>query len=150
MSDDFNLDPRRVVIERAHRLGNGNNPRPIIAKFLSYKDKPAIQIRIREKINDDELAWENPHRVSEDFTQGVRDQRKGLAPYMKNARAAGKRAYLSYNKLVMHQSFVASAPSGPRNSGAFNFSIFKALLKALHCQAKFVVKSPLKAPAPRG
>ena len=43
------------------------------------------------------------------------------------------------------QSFVAPAPSGPRKSGAFNFSIFKALLKALHCRAKFVVKSPLKA-----
>ena len=51
------------------------------------------------------------------------------------------------NYSVMHQSFVAPAPSGPRNSGAFNFSIFKALLKALHCRAKFVVKSPLKAPA---
>ena len=51
---------------------------------------------------------------------------------------------------VMHQSFVTPAPSRPRNSGAFNFSIFKALLKALHCRAKFVVKSPLKAPAPGG
>ena len=47
------------------------------------------------------------------------------------------------NGPVMHHTFVAPAPSGPRNSGAFNFSIFKALLKALHCQAKFVVKSPL-------
>ena len=53
MNDDLNLDPRRVVIERAHRLGNGNKPRPIIAKFLSYKDKQSIQNRIREKINDD-------------------------------------------------------------------------------------------------
>ena len=52
--------------------------------------------------------------------------------------------------LVMHQSFVAPVPLGPRKSGAFNFSIFKALLKALHCRAKFVVKSPLKAPAPGG
>ena len=51
---------------------------------------------------------------------------------------------------VIHQSFVAPAPSGPRNSGAFNFSIFKVLLKALHCRAKFVVKSLLKAPAPGG
>ena len=38
----------------------------------------------------------------------------------------------------MHQSFVAPAPLGPRISGAFNFSIFKALLKALHCRANFV------------
>ena len=86
---------------------NGNKPRPIIAKFLSYKDKQAIQNRIREKINEDEGEWENPHRVSEDFTQGVRDQRKGLAPYMKNARAAEKWAYLSFNKLVIeNRSFL--------------------------------------------
>ena len=34
-------------------------------------------------------------------------------------------------------------PSGPGNGGALNFSFFKALLKALHCGAKFVVKSVL-------
>ena len=37
-------------------------------------------------------------------------------------------------------------PSGPGISGAFNFSIFKAPLKALHSGAKIVVKSLLKAP----
>ena len=48
----------------------------------------------------------------------------------------------------MHQSFVdlPTAPSGPGISGAFNFSIFKAPLKALHSGAKIVVKSLLKAP----
>ena len=49
----------------------------------------------------------------------------------------------------MHQSFVFPAPLGPGNSGTFNFSIFKAPLKAWHCGAIFVVKSLLKAPAPR-
>ena len=39
----------------------------------------------------------------------------------------------------MHQSFVYAAPSGPGNSGV-KFSIFKALLKALHCGAKSAVK----------
>ena len=47
----------------------------------------------------------------------------------------------------MHQSFVSTAPSGPGISGAFNFSIFKAPLKALLSGAKIVVKSMLKAPA---
>ena len=47
----------------------------------------------------------------------------------------------------MHESFVSPTPSGPGNSGAFYFSIFKALLKTLHCGAKFVVKSLLNAPA---
>ena len=37
-----------------------------------------------------------------------------------------------------------SHPLGPGNSRAFNFSIFKAL----HCGAKFVVKSLLNAPPP--
>ena len=36
---------------------------------------------------------------------------------------------------IMHQSFVSTAPSGPGISGAFNFSIFKAPLKALHSGA---------------
>ena len=58
--------------------------------------------------------------------------------------------YIVIFMAVMHQSFVAPAPLGPQNSGAFNFSIFKALLKALHCRTKFVVKSTLKAPAPGG
>ena len=31
-------------------------------------------------------------------------------------------------------------------SGAFNFSVFKALLNALHCGDKLMVKSLLKAP----
>ena len=50
----------------------------------------------------------------------------------------------------MHQSFVSTAPSGPGISGAFNFSIFKAPLKALHSGVKIVVKSLLKAPALSG
>ena len=50
----------------------------------------------------------------------------------------------------MHQSVVSTAPSGPGISGAFNFSIFKAPLKALHSGAKIVVKSLLKAPPSRG
>ena len=47
----------------------------------------------------------------------------------------------------MHQSFVFTAPSGPGISGAFNFSIFKAPLKALLSGAKIVDKSLLNAPA---
>ena len=51
------------------------------------------------------------------------------------------------NLAVMHQSFVSTAPFGARISGAFNFSFFKATLKALLSGAKIVVKSLLKVPA---
>ena len=50
----------------------------------------------------------------------------------------------------MHQSFVVPASTGPENSWAVNFSVFKALLNALHCGDKFMVKSLLKAPLTRG
>ena len=49
----------------------------------------------------------------------------------------------------MHQSPVP-VPTGPGNSGAFNFSVFKVLLNALHCRDKFMVKFLLKAPSTRG
>ena len=44
----------------------------------------------------------------------------------------------------MHQSFVVPALTG--NSGAFDFTVFKALLNVLHCWDKFMVKSLRKAP----
>ena len=47
---------------------------------------------------------------------------------------------------LMHQSFVVPDPTGPGNSGAFNFLVFKALLNDLHCGDKFMVKSLLKVP----
>ena len=58
-------------------------------------------------------------------------------------------AHHNYNLIVMHHSFVVTAPMGPGNSGSFNFSVFKALLNALHCGDTFMVKSLLKAPAPQ-
>ena len=51
--------------------------------------------------------------------------------------------------VLMHQSFVSTAPLGPGNSSAFNFSVFKARLKAWHCGILYVVKSLLKVSAPR-
>ena len=46
----------------------------------------------------------------------------------------------------MHQSFVSTAPPRPWNSGAFNVSLFKALLKDRYLLGqicgKFLVKSP--------
>ena len=41
-------------------------------------------------------------------------------------------------------------PIGAKNSGAFNFSAFKAVLNTLHCRYKFMMKSLLKAPLARG
>ena len=62
-------------------------------------------------------------------------------------RTAPEGTVRSGSTLFMHQSFVVQAPMGPGNSVAFNFSVFKALLNALHSRDKFMVKSLLKAPS---
>ena len=54
------------------------------------------------------------------------------------------------NLLFLYQSFVSPAPLGRENSGAFNFSNSKALVKAPPCGKKSLVKFLLKAPVPRG
>ena len=69
-------------------------------------------------------------------------------------------SYIRFNHTVYHlivnnaPIICIPRPSGPGNrpgnSGAFNFTIFKALLKALHCGAKFVVLSLQNAPVPGG
>ena len=50
--------------------------------------------------------------------------------------------------MLMHLLYVSKAPPGPGNSGAFELSVFKAVLKARHCRVRFVVKSLLKALVP--
>ena len=47
---------------------------------------------------------------------------------------------------VMHQSFVSAAPLRPGNSGGFNFSIFKAPVKARPCGGQICGKTPAKSP----
>ena len=41
--------------------------------------------------------------------------------------------------IIMHQSFVTTAPMGPGNSGAFDFSLCKARVYAQHCRDIFMV-----------
>ena len=53
-------------------------------------------------------------------------------------------------RMFVYLSFVSPAPLGPGNSGAFNFSNVKALVKAPPCGEKSLVKFLLKAPVPRG
>ena len=89
-----------IEIERAHRLGRVGNQRPIITKFLNFKDKEKIKSKIRQLQSDDD-RWVNPHRVTDDFAPGIRNDRKKLFKYMKLARGEEHNAYLSFNKLII-------------------------------------------------
>ena len=67
MKDKMKIDPSQIQIQRSHRLNTGSSPRPVIVKFLKYKDKEFI---LREGIK---CLREGAIWVSEDFTKQVRE-----------------------------------------------------------------------------
>ena len=72
---------------------------------------------------------------------------KGFYNYCFTRRlTTGKISQSQKEEHIMHQSFVSMVHLGPGNSGTFNFSNFKALVKAPLCGVKFFVKSLLKFP----
>ena len=47
ISEKLKMDHRKIEVERAHRTrkpttGPGDRPRPIVVKFLKFKDKVAV------------------------------------------------------------------------------------------------------------
>ncbi|XP_070536975.1 uncharacterized protein [Ptychodera flava] len=87
-----------IGIERAHRLPNsqaGNYPRGIIVKFLSYKTRSLVLQKGRTMLKDSNF------KIKEDFSPLVREKRRKLIPFLREAIAAGKRATLVYDKLLI-------------------------------------------------
>ncbi|XP_070556495.1 uncharacterized protein [Ptychodera flava] len=88
-----------IAIERAHRLNvkmKRGSPRPVIVKFLSYKTRSAVLQKARSVLKKD-----SPIFVTEDLPPVVRQARKKLIPFLVKARDEGKRAILSYDKLLI-------------------------------------------------
>ena len=96
-----------LVIERAHRIGRPKEfhtradgskgkarPRPIVAKFMSWKQKEQVVRKAREV---------KPHDVKfvTDFSQRTLSRRHDLVPRMLEARKNGKVAYLIGSKLIV-------------------------------------------------
>lgn len=111
------------MIERAHRVGkkpevseaqNGDvNPRrsrPIIIKFGSWKSKDSVLKAARERAKQRRENKQTPDKVkvSEDYSEDVRNTRKALAEIMKERKEEAKEnheeinCYLRFDKLVMN------------------------------------------------
>ncbi|XP_065662636.1 uncharacterized protein LOC136085270 [Hydra vulgaris] len=90
------LSVKNVQIERAHRTGKKepNKPRTIVIKLLDFKDKVAILSK------SSNLKGKNIY-INEDFCSETTQIRKGLREKMKIERAAGKFAFISYDKLII-------------------------------------------------
>ena len=108
-----------VHIERAHRLGltsqpdTRNTPRPIICKFLSFKDRERVIQACRTKEGASKLP--RGVRILEDFPPEIDAKRRQLIPYFVAARKANVKARLSMDKLTIsgHTYTVDSVDSIP-------------------------------------
>ena len=108
ISTTLKINTDDMIIERAHRVGKkkstAEKPRPIVAKFLNFKDRDMV-IKERRKLKG------TKHVIREDFSDRVLEKRKSLLPKMNEARKEGKIAYLSYDKLIIKQSRYHGQPS---------------------------------------
>ena len=95
---DCDISATDLNFEKVHRLGHGDKkPRPLIARFSTLKDR--------------QLVWSMKHklkgssvRVSEDFTQIVRNNRRLLFPILKAAKDSPEvtSATLTQDKLFIN------------------------------------------------
>ena len=89
------INTKEMEIERAHRLGKwrqGHN-RPLVAKFLNFKDKEAIRQAAPRKLRNTKYG------INEQYPKEISDRRKLLVPIMKEERKHQKRAKLVVDKL---------------------------------------------------
>jgi len=85
-----------LEIERAHRTGprKEGKPRTVVVRLSRFKDRENILRKVRE-VKPRGLF------INEDFSQAVQDRRRQLVTKMKEHRAQGKIAYLSFDKLIV-------------------------------------------------
>ncbi|XP_075726224.1 uncharacterized protein LOC142767862 [Rhipicephalus microplus] len=101
-SEKLNVAISTAAIERAHRLGRYTavKARPIILRFLSFKDKERV-LAVASKLKGTEFA------LSEDYSSKVRQDRKKLIQFAKDRKAEYK---LHFNKMkIGNQTFVYNA-----------------------------------------
>ncbi|XP_070550705.1 uncharacterized protein PF3D7_1120000-like [Ptychodera flava] len=94
ISDQLDMDAEIIEFERVHRLTNARTrPQPLVAKFSRFKQRDQVLQKSRTALKNSQF------RVSEDFSPRVRDTRRKLGPFLKQAKDNGKRAFLNYDKL---------------------------------------------------
>lgn len=103
-------DAAAIPIERAHRTGKPRSPpgsssadsrahgrlRPVVVKFLNFKDRELILRRARER------KPASLH-IYEDLSARVLQTRREKLDELKSHRAAGRIAYFSFDKLVVRE-----------------------------------------------
>ena len=98
-------DPRRIEIQRVHRIGKSINgkPRPILARFLRFPDREMI-LRQGFRLKDTEFM------ILQDFPQEIIEKRRKMMPKLKQAKDKGLRVSFSKSepdKLIINGKVVS-------------------------------------------
>ena len=66
LSDKLHIDHRKIELERAHRTGrpssSSTRPRPIVVKFLRYKDKLEVLTKVKA-LNDTDIFIDEVYHI---------------------------------------------------------------------------------------
>ncbi|XP_041456328.1 uncharacterized protein LOC121408764 [Lytechinus variegatus] len=77
-----------IEFQRAHRINSARRPRPIIARFLRYKDRAAV-FQKAKNLKGSRMF------ITEDLPLRIRERQRAQLPALKAARSSGKMAYFS-------------------------------------------------------
>ncbi|KAK3101197.1 hypothetical protein FSP39_001678 [Pinctada imbricata] len=93
---DIELDPTKF--HRVHRMGRGGNgkTRPIVAKFVLYKEKELVRKAAATKLRG------KPYGIGEQYPREINDRRKELYPHYKRAKQQGLKAVMSGDRLYIN------------------------------------------------
>ena len=97
--DKLNLEPV-PEIERAHRTGRPTRhdgtpkPRTVVCKFASYKAKESI-LKAARRVKPEGI------HVFEDLAEETMEKRRAQLPQLRQAKAQGKIAYFSLDRLII-------------------------------------------------
>lgn len=97
--ENLKMGPQHAIeMEWAHRTSkpaqNGRS-RPMVVKFLRYKNKQAVLTKAK-------FLKDTGIYINEDYTEAVRQRRRELLPAMRAARGRGDIAYLKHDRLIVH------------------------------------------------
>ena len=89
------MNTDNIEIERAHRVGprRQGKSRPIVAKFLRFKQKEAIKNAAPRALRGTKFG------VNEQFPKEIAERRRQLIPIMKEHKSKGLKATLAFDKL---------------------------------------------------
>jgi hypothetical protein len=92
LTDKLELS-HEVQFDRVHRL-SGKPDSPIIARCCFFKDKVRI-LKEKRRLKGSDIF------IGEDFSSLVRETRRKLSPFLKEAREKSQRAFMVFDHLVI-------------------------------------------------